>query len=135
MTYLGEKVWCNFRKKGLKEPKGKTAREKRPGMSEKHLEAIRKLPCCATGKMPGGEAHHMKNTGERGMGLRSTDKWAVPLAHDPHMELEGMGSRNELAWFQKHGIADPHALADALWHASPDVARMTKIVIEHRGRR
>lgn len=141
MVNLGEKRWCNFRKKGMKAPKGKSAADKRPGMSAKHLEAIRKLPCLITGRMPAGEAHHLKGTGERGIGLRSTDKWAVPLCHAVHMELEGVGSRNELAWFQGQGgiagrvsIEDPHALADALWHASPDIARMTRIVIEHRGK-
>lgn len=134
MVNLGEKRWCNFRKKGVKAPKGKSAAEKRPGMSAKHLEAIRKLPCCVSGRMPGGTVHHLKGTGERGAGQKSTDKWGVPLCWFKHEELERQGSRNEVAWFQKHGIEDPHALADALWHASPDVARMTKIVIEHRGK-
>ena len=134
MTYLGEKIYGNFRKRGLKAKPEKSAREKRPGMDPKHVEAIRKLPCLVTGRIPAGECHHLKGTGERGMGLRSTDRWGVPLSHFPHMELEGKGSKNELAWFQAHGIEDPHALADALWHASPDIPRMTKIVIEHRGK-
>jgi hypothetical protein len=96
------------------------------------LALIRKLPCCITGKVPGGEAHHVKTgTGERGMGLRSTDKWAVPMAHDPHMELERMGSRKELAWFDFHDI-DPVVLAQDLWAATGDLPKMTRIVIAHR---
>ena len=123
-------LYGNFRQRGIK-PKKK--RQTRPGMSKKHLALIRQLPCCVTGWEPCGEAHHLKGTGERGMGMRSTDRWAVPLSHEPHMQLEGYGSLNERAWFRYHGISDPHALADALWHSSGDLERMKEIVRAHRG--
>ena len=127
-----ERVLGNFRKRGAKKPhKNSQTYKDRPGMSEAHLALIRKLPCCISGKMPGGEAHHLKSgTGERGMGLRSTDRWAVPMAHDPHMEVERIGSRNELTWFQAHGI-DPVVLAQDLWAATGDLPKMTRIVIAH----
>jgi hypothetical protein len=133
-----EKVYGNFKARGLErrqrardEPK-----KERPGMSEAHLALIRQLPCAVTGKTPAGEAHHLKaGTGERGMGMRSTDRWAIPLRHDPHMELERQGSRNEVAWLQARGIADPLALAEALWAASGDLERMTKIVSAHRSKK
>lgn len=131
MTYLGERKLANFRPQGLRK-KEKTSLHKRPGMSKSHLDLIRLLPCCVTLKTPCGEAHHLKGTGERGVGLRSTDRWAVPLSHTPHMELEGKGSRNEVAWFKANGIADPHALAMALWSSTGDLAKMTAIVIAHR---
>lgn len=109
--------------------------DKRPGMSEEHLALIRKLPCCVTGVTPAGEAHHLKQgTGERGTGMRSSDRWAVPLCHAKHMELERQGSRNEWAWFRAHGISDPLELAAALWANTGDLARMTKIVQAHMGR-
>lgn len=131
-----ERVLANFRKRGPKKPHRNSERfKKRPGMDADHLELIRKLPCCVTGKVPAGEAHHLKaGTGERGIGLRSTDKWAVPMAHDPHMEVERAGTRNELAWFEQRGI-DAHVLAQDLWAARGDLAKMTKIVIAHRAER
>jgi hypothetical protein len=108
-------------------------RDRRPGMSGPHCDLIRKLPCCVTLRMPAGEVHHLKQTGakERGMGLRSTDMWAVPLGHDMHMDLEAQGSRNEVAWFMAHGIDDPNALAMDLWYATGCLDKMTRIVIAH----
>jgi len=120
----------NFRTRKPKEKKERKT-DSRPGMSEEHLALVRKLPCCITGRVPAGEAHHLKATGERGMGLRSTDRWAIPMAHDPHMEVERAGSRNELTWFKARGI-DAIDLATSLWLATGDLPKMTKIVIAHR---
>lgn len=126
----------NF-KSGIRErnaPK-QSASDKRPGMSEAHLALVRRLPCCVSGVTPAGEAHHLKQgTGERGAGMRSTDRWAVPLSHERHMELERLGSRNEWAWFRANGIADPLELAAALWSNTGDLERMAKIVRAHMGR-
>lgn len=131
----GSKTAANFKvvrtaKKPRKRPR---ARDRRPGMSKPHTAIIRSLPCIISGIMPAGQAHHLKGTGERGMGLRSTDQWTLPLAHGPHMALESEGSKNELQWFADRGIPDPHAVAQMLWAASPDDAAMTRIVIENRG--
>lgn len=137
MTYFGEKVVGNFRPtkaKRIRDRLAKPAKKRaaRPGNSEEHLVALRKCPCVVTLRVPAGEAHHLKMTGERGAGMRSSDKWAVPLSHVPHMELEREGSRNERRWFEKHGIDAPLDLAAALWSASPDVAAMTRIILAHR---
>ncbi|MEQ1694420.1 MAG: hypothetical protein ABL901_01135 [Hyphomicrobiaceae bacterium] len=124
-----------FRMRTPKKAK-KSAADKRPGMSRTHCEAIRLLPCCCCGRMPGGTIHHLKQgTGERGAGMRASDKWGVPLCAPEHEDLERQGSRNEMAWFAARGIASTLDLAVALWTASPDTARMTKIVIQHRGKR
>lgn len=125
---------ANFRQsRGLKaKRKNSRWREDRDGMSEKHLAAIRKCPCAACLKTPAGTVHHLKSgTGERGMSVRSTDKWGVPLCMDHHEEIERAGTRNEQKTFQGWGIFDVHALALALWGAARDVPKMTRIVIEH----
>jgi len=132
------KVYGNFKKsrtEGAVKPHKNSERYKdRPGMSPQHLDLIRKMPCCVTLAMPGGEAHHLKQgTGERGMQQRSTDKWAVPMAHNPHMEVENAGTRNESAWFAAHGIADVNLLARDLWAATGDLPKMIKILMAHRG--
>jgi hypothetical protein len=125
-------VFCNFKKpKDGRKRKNSQRSRKRPGMSADHLSLIRQMPCCITLVMPGGEAHHVKsNTGERGMGLRSTDKWAVPMAHEPHMEVERVGSRKERIWFRERGI-DVHALAAALWANTGDLPRMIAVLMVH----
>lgn len=124
-------VFGNFRTRKPKEKKARKA-DSRPGMSEKHCALIRKLPCCACGRIPAGTIHHLKSgTGERGVGLRSTDKWGTPLCLAHHEEIERAGTRNEVSTFGKWGI-DPHDLAIALWAATGDLPKMTKIVIAHR---
>lgn len=130
-----EPLLANFKPPKSKRIKAKQrdTREDRDGNSNAHLAAIRKCPCCITLKVPAGEAHHLKaGTGERGAGMRSSDKWAVPLCRSAHEEVERIGSRNETKWFADHGIASPIDLAAALWAASPDVATMTKIILAHR---
>ena len=112
------------------------ARDERPGMDEKHLANVRKLPCCIRGCpcMPGGEAHHIKRNGanERGMGIRTTDRWAVPLCHTHHIDgVERAGAKNELKWFEGRGV-DALDLAVALWGARGDLPKMTRIVIEQK---
>lgn len=134
MTYFGPRIIGNF-----KRPRAERLAEKvrddhdnRDGNSQRHLELIRKLPCCVCPRVPGGEAHHLKATGLRGMGMRSPDKCAVPMCHQCHVEgVERAGSKNELAWFEKRGI-EALELAAALWGATGDLPRMTKIVIEHK---
>jgi hypothetical protein len=138
MSYLGPRVLANFKppksariKAKLAKPKEK--REGRDGNDADHLAAIRKCVCTVCGKVGGNDPHHLKqNTGERGAGMRSTDKWAVPLCRPHHDEIERIGSRNETRWFADHGVGSPIDLAAALWAASPDVAKMTAIVLAHR---
>lgn len=128
-----ERVYGNFKRpKGERMKKKAGAASRRPGMSAAHLDLIRKLPCThclAVGKC---EAHHLKaGTNERGMGLRSTDRWAVPLCHDCHMELEAMGSRNEAKWFDLVGVV-PVELASALWYSTGDLPTMLRILLAAR---
>ena len=64
------------------------------------------------------------------MGLKATDRWAVPLTRDEHEECHTVGSRKEEDWFLARGV-DCFALANALWQQTGDLQRMTKIVEAH----
>lgn len=140
MTYFRGRVIGNWKPSATEKQEAKAAkprlkREGREGNSEEHLAYIRKLPCCVTLRTPCGEAHHLQSgTGERGMQQRSTDRWTVPLTHALHMELHRLGSKREGGWFKERGIPAPLDLAAALYSASPDVARGTKIVLEFHKR-
>lgn len=130
-----ERVLANFKtpraeRIRAKKRAPKERRAKRPGNSETHLAALRKCPCAATLR-PSGEVHHLKCTGERGMGRRSSDKWGIPLSRGPHQEIEDAGAKNETKKLAELNVRDPLALAAALWTASPDVDRMSKIVVAH----
>lgn len=111
-------------------------RETRPGMDPDHLALIRKLPCCVPGCTlnPGGEAHHLKDTGakERGMGLRSTDRWTIPLCHEHHIYgVEKVGAQREIKWFADRGIQSLE-LATALWNVRGNVKAMVAIVMANK---
>ena len=129
-----ERVYGNFKPRGPRQRKTKNSQnyKRRSGMSDEHLDLVRQLPCCVCGARPRSEAHHLKaGTGERGMGLRSTDRWAVPLCRDDHDEVERIGAKRETEWFRAHGI-DQLSLALGLWSTTGDLNRMIKVMEAHR---
>ena len=130
MTYYGEKIIGNFKpEKNPNKPRA-DKRAEWPGNSKEHLKLIRQLPSCISGRTP-CDPHHLRVKEERGVALRSRDKWAVPLTRDEHDHVHSFGSRQEVAWFKKHGIENPYELASALWKASPDLETMAKIIEAH----
>lgn len=135
--YLRPQVLGNFRpSKEAREKKHRARlsakKRERPGNDADHLALIAKLPCCICGRMPGGEYHHLKSgpaKAERGVGLKATDQWTLPMCHSDHIfGIELLGSQNEFDWFAERGI-DAEALAIALWEATGDLPRMTEITI------
>jgi hypothetical protein len=111
-----------------------SAQQRREGNSDKHRAIVKHLPCCVCWRTP-VDGHHLKTEGaakERGVGMRATDKWIVPLCRMHHDDLESYGSRREYEWFAAHGIEDPYALAKALWDAPKDITGMAAIVAAHR---
>jgi len=132
-----ELVLANFKNRSAVHPRKKRSEWKpRAGMSSKHLEFIRSLPCCKCMAQDGVQAHHLKQgTGERGAGMRSTDRWAVPLcgpgAQDCHGEVERIGAKNEISWFLRFGI-DPHELARGLWASTGKRNQMLAVLLANR---
>jgi len=104
---------------------------KRPGMDPDYLEKIRRLPSCISWKIP-CEAHHLRVKGERGVGLKSTDRWAVPLTAEEHRDVHTVGSRREAVWFKDRGI-DCYALCYALWANRYSEESMRLVLAAHRG--
>lgn len=79
------------------------------------------------------DPHHLKaGTNERGAGMRSTDRWAVPLCRTHHDEIERAGSRNETAIFRSWGIDDALQLASDLWKSTGDISKMIHIIYAHK---
>jgi hypothetical protein len=123
----------NFRERFPEKHKS-TFRKDRPGMSEVHCDLLRAMPCCVTLVQPAGTIHHLKSgeaAKERGVFLRATDRWGLPLAWTPHEELERLGSRHERQWFMDRGV-DPYDLALSLWLNTGDPERMVNILVAHR---
>jgi len=123
----------NLRIRKAKERKP-SAEEKREREAPGHLEKIRALPCCIPGcNAPApSQAHHLKCTGERGIGKKSSNKWVVPLCHECHIHgVERVGSRQEVAWFRERGILCLD-LAAALHANSHSLDAMMNVLTIHR---
>jgi hypothetical protein len=123
---LGPKVFGNFRRQ-TKRPR---ARDRRDGTSKSYLEKIRQLGSCVSGRSP-CVAHHLRcgpAARERGLGLKATDQWAVPLtAHEHTLDrdcVHSVSGRDEQKWFRERGVEDVIALAKALWEARDDFEQM-----------
>lgn len=113
-----------------KEPK-----RKREGNDGAYLAKLRGLRCCICGNPPPNTVHHLKATGQRGIGMRSPDKFGVPMCflqgENCHEQIERVGSKNELAWFKRRGI-DAIDLAGALWANRDSLERMRAVLEAHR---
>jgi len=132
------KVYGNFKKSRTAtepaKPHSNSERYKdRPGMSEEHCALVRKMPCTCCLRIPAGEIHHLKSIGNRGMGIRSEDRYGVPMCRAHHEEVEAAGTKNEFKFFQNVGIDNVHLLADDLWGSTGSLPKMIKILMAHRG--
>jgi hypothetical protein len=132
------KVYGNFRP-SIKDRAKKhvSAQERREGNSKDHLELVRQLPSCVSGIAGPCDPHHLRSAAalaERGVGMRATDRWTVPLLRVEHDELHRISSRLEGAWFAERGVDDVIELAAALWANTGDLERMWKVQQAHMGR-
>jgi hypothetical protein len=76
-----------------------------------HLRAVAKQPCLVCGRSP-SQAHHLKFQEPRGLGLKPSDEFAVPLCRLHHRSLHDAG--DEKAWWRQHKL-DPVPEAERLW--------------------
>ncbi len=114
---------------------------KREGMDSRHLANVRQLPCvtCPEGTwlVRGNyatQAHHLMRSGERGLSLKSPDKYAVPLClacHGPSPYPNVTDAGNEDAWFAERGL-NGRAVAAALWAARSDLEAMRRVIFRAR---
>ena len=115
-----------FRSSPAKSAAKEEAKVKREARS--HVELIKMLPCCATGKYGPSDPHHLMRVGpgERGMGLTTAGRWTIPLCRKVHAEITPHGDP-EAALMERYGV-DARALASALWSVSPDIKAMQRLV-------
>lgn len=137
---LHDHIYGNFKPKRAQRIKAKkTPAEKRknlPGNSDVHLKLLRTLPCCIPGcTRQGSTVHHIKTGGHRGGAMRSPDRMGLPMCADHHLNgVERAGSKNEISWFEKHGL-EPLELAAALWAVSPNPQAMYRVLSAHKANR
>jgi hypothetical protein len=91
-----------------------TISEPRRIRSKEHLRFVAQQPCLICGRSP-THAHHIRFAQSRGLGLKVSDEFTVPLCAIHHGENHSTG--DEKSWWQEHKI-EPLAVAERLWQES-----------------
>jgi hypothetical protein len=76
-----------------------------------HLRFVAKQPCVICGRQP-CDAHHLRFAQSRGLGLKVSDEFTVPLCRGHHREVHRAGL--EKKWWSTVGI-DATGVARKLW--------------------
>ena len=103
-----------------------------------HLRFVASQPCLICGRVP-SHAHHIRYAQSKGLGLKVSDEFTVPLCAIHHHHIHATGKEQE--WWEGHKI-DPLMVAGRLWQQSrqrsfatrkadrADVSRMGSISAE-----
>jgi len=78
---------------------------------KQHLRFVAKQPCLVCGREP-CDPHHLRFAQSRGLSLKVSDEFTVPLCRAHHRELHRAGK--EVDWWARTGI-DPTGIAHKLW--------------------
>jgi hypothetical protein len=79
--------------------------------SKEHLRFVAHQPCLICGRTP-SHAHHIRYAQRRGLSLKVSDEFTVPLCAIHHSENHTTG--NERQWWRERNI-DPLEIAGVLW--------------------
>ena len=86
--------------------------------SKEHLRYVAQQPCLICGRTP-SHAHHIRYAQPRGIALKVSDEFTVPLCTIHHAETHTTG--DERSWWEKKKI-NPLLTAEALWRRSHEGA-------------
>jgi recombination DNA repair RAD52 pathway protein len=79
--------------------------------SKEHLRFVAQQPCVICGRTP-AQAHHIRYAQPRGLSLKVSDEFTVPLCAIHHSENHTTG--DERQWWREHKV-DPLGVAQELW--------------------
>jgi hypothetical protein len=88
-----------------------TISEPKRHRSKEHLRFVARQPCLICGRTP-SHAHHVRFAQSRGLGLKVSDEFTVPLCAIHHSQNHQTG--NEKQWWEDRKL-DPLAVAQELW--------------------
>jgi hypothetical protein len=87
-----------------------------------HLRFVARQPCLICARQP-CDAHHVRFAQSRGLGLKVSDEFTVPLCRGHHRELHRAG--NETSWWTTKGV-DAMGVARKLWIETHPVRALAK---------
>jgi hypothetical protein len=82
--------------------------------SKQHLRYVARQPCLICGRTP-SHAHHIRYAQLKGLALKVSDEFTVPLCAIHHSQNHATG--DERGWWEEHKI-DPCPIAEGLWKHS-----------------
>jgi hypothetical protein len=88
--------------------------EQRRHRSKEHLRFVASQPCLICGRAP-AQAHHVRFAQPKGLGIKVSDEFTVPLCAIHHTENHATG--DERSWWTERKI-DPLGVAVDLWAQS-----------------
>jgi DNA recombination protein Rad52 len=90
---------------------------------KEHLRYVASQPCVICGRSP-SHAHHVRYAQRRGLGIKVSDEFTVPLCATHHQQLHNTTKERE--WWRQRKV-DPLIIASTLWRESqrrsPDAAQ------------
>ena len=81
---------------------------------KEHLRYVTSQPCLICGRSP-SHAHHVRYAQTRGLSLKVSDEFTVPLCAIHHHQIHTTGKEQE--WWRERNI-DPLIVASDLWRKS-----------------
>jgi DNA recombination protein Rad52 len=81
---------------------------------KQHLRFVAREPCVICGRQP-THAHHLRHAQPRGLGLKVSDEFTVPLCAIHHNDVHRVGM--EETWWRERNI-EPLEIAKKLWQQS-----------------
>jgi DNA recombination protein Rad52 len=81
---------------------------------KEHLRFVASQPCLICGRVP-SHAHHIRYAQSRGLSLKVSDEFTVPLCAIHHHNVHTTGMERE--WWEERNV-DPLKVANALWQQS-----------------
>ena len=90
---------------------------------KEHLCFVAEQPCLVCGRLP-SHAHHIRYAQPKGLGLKVSDEFTVPLCAIHHSENHTTG--DERRWWQERNL-DPLPVAHRLWQNSRSTERTPNV--------
>ena len=91
-----------------------TISEPRRIRCKEHLRFVASQPCLICGRVP-SHAHHVRYAQSKGLSLKVSDEFTVPLCAIHHHDIHTTGKERE--WWQERNV-DPLVVAGRLWQQS-----------------
>ena len=92
--------------------------------SKEHLQYVAQQPCLICGRSP-AHAHHIRFAQPKGLGLKVSDEFAVPLCAIHHADNHKTG--DERKWWKERKV-EPLAVALKLWEESQQREQFSRSV-------